>query len=182
MFRSKKSQIKNLWNNQISLCFSLFYVCIILLEGGCAVGTTNVKIYVPLASIDVKFSFTISTDPNTESRLSPLTAINIYVPRDEKFGPLKMSDVVAYGLKAIAHFLKPELEAQLDRTPNEFDSLQDILKLYEGGVELPKGFLENIRDSIPTEVLKEIIRTDSEGLLKFPVPQVIKGTLYTCNL
>ncbi|KAF5463410.1 hypothetical protein F2P56_019327 [Juglans regia] len=113
------------------------------------------------------------TDPNTESRLNLLMALNIYVPRDERFGPLKISDVFAYGLKAIAHILKPEL-SQLDCTPNEFDSLQDVLKLYEGGIELPKGLRENIRDIVPEEMLKEIIRTDSEGLLKFPVPEVIK--------
>ncbi|KAG7968531.1 hypothetical protein I3843_08G159200 [Carya illinoinensis] len=113
-------------------------------------------------------------DPNTESRLNPLMALNIYVPRDEKFGPLKISDVFAFGLKAIAHILKPEL-SQLDFTPNEFDSLQDVLKLYKGGIELPKVLRENIRNIVPKEVLKEIIRTDSEGLLKFPVPQVIKG-------
>ncbi|KAF5454042.1 hypothetical protein F2P56_023739 [Juglans regia] len=114
------------------------------------------------------------TDPNTESRLNLLMSINIYVPRDERFGHLKMSDFLAYALKGIAQFLKPELEDLVDSSPNEFDSIQDILKLYDGGIELPNGLLENIRDKIPAEMLKEIFRTDGEGLLKFPVPQVIK--------
>lgn len=108
-------------------------------------------------------------------------SINVYVPRDERFGHLKFSDALAYGLKAIAQFLKPELEAPFDRTPNEFDSLQDILNLYEGGIALPNDLLENIRDHISAEMLKELLRTDGERLLKFPLPQVIKGTSYICN-
>lgn len=63
-------------------------------------------------------------------------------------------------------------------TPNEFDSFEDVLKLYEGGVELPEGLLKSIRDSAPAEIIKEIFRTDGERLLKFPVPQVIKGRIY----
>lgn len=125
----------------------------------------------------LKISIIVSTDSNTESRLNLLMSINIYVPRDERFGHLKMSDFLAYALKLIAQFLKPELEDLVDSTRNEFDSLRDILKLYDGGIELPKGLLENIRNKIPAEMLKEIFRTDGEGLLKFPVPQVIKGIL-----
>ena len=122
----------------------------------------------------------ISTDHNTESRLNPLLSINIYVPRDERFGHLKMSDFVAYALKGIAQFLKPELEDAFSN--NEFESLEDILKLYEGGIKVPSGLLENIRKNIPAEMLKEIFRTDGEELLKYPVPQVIKGTLYNWTL
>ena len=122
----------------------------------------------------------ISTDRNTESRLNPLLSINIYVPRDERFGHLKMSDFVAYALKGIAQFLKPELEDAFSN--NEFESLEDILKLYEGGIKVPSGLLENIRKNIPAEMLKEIFRTDGEELLKYPVPQVIKGTLYNWTL
>ncbi|KAM4108350.1 hypothetical protein ACB094_03G038600 [Castanea mollissima] len=80
------------------------------------------------------------TDRNTESRLNPLLSIIIYVPRDERFGHLKMSDFVAYALKGIAH-----------------------------------GLFENI----PAEMLKEIFRTDGEGFLKYPVPQVINSAWMT---
>ncbi|GMY21576.1 probable linoleate 9S-lipoxygenase 5 [Fagus crenata] len=113
-------------------------------------------------------------DPKIETRLNPLLSINIYVLRDERFGHLKMSNFVAFALKAIAQFLKPELETAFSSTPNEFDKLQDILNLYEGGIELPNDLLQNIRKNIPGETLKEIFRTDGEGVLKFPVAQVIK--------
>jgi linoleate 9S-lipoxygenase len=117
------------------------------------------------------------TDPNSESRVKHLINSNMYVPRDDRFGHLKMSDFLAYGVKSIAQFIKPELESIFDSTPNEFDSFQDVHKLYEGGIKLPGSLLENIRDNVPAELLKQIFPTDGEGLLKYPMPQVIKGII-----
>ena len=117
------------------------------------------------------------TDPNTESRLQILMSLNVYVPRDERFGHLKMSDFLAYALKSVAQVIKPELESQFDSTPTEFDSFEDVLNIYEGGIKLPKGLLDNIRENIPAEMLKEIFRTDGERFLKYPLPQVIKGIM-----
>lgn len=114
-------------------------------------------------------------DPKTESRLPLVMSLNIYVPRDERFGHLKMSDFLAYALKSIVQFLLPEFEALCDITPNEFDSFQDVLDLYEGGIKVPEGpLLDKIKDNIPLEMLKELVRTDGEHLFKFPMPQVIK--------
>ena len=104
-------------------------------------------------------------------------SLNIYVPRDERFGHLKLSDFLAYALKAVGQFLKPELESLFDSTPSEFDSFKDVLKLYEGGIKLPDGLLKDIRDNIPAEMLKEVFPTDGEGLLNYPMPQVIKGII-----
>ncbi|CAK7340716.1 unnamed protein product [Dovyalis caffra] len=114
------------------------------------------------------------SDPSRESRLQLLMSLNIYVPRDERFGHLKLADFLGYALKSIAQVVKPELEDLFDSTRNEFDSFDDILKLYEGGIELPDGPLENIKKNIPSEMLKEIFRTDGENLFKFPKPQVIQ--------
>lgn len=102
-------------------------------------------------------------------------SLDIYVPRDERFGHLKMSDFLAYALKSVAQFIRPELEALFDDTPNEFDSFEDVLKLYEGGIPLPEGFLKDIGDNIPLEMIREIFRTDGAELLRFSMPQVIKG-------
>ncbi|KAH7846856.1 hypothetical protein Vadar_018932 [Vaccinium darrowii] len=113
------------------------------------------------------------TDPETESRLPLLLSLNIYVPRDERFGHLKMSDFLAYALKVIPQFLVPEFEA-LCSNHNEFDSFADTLELYEGGIKLPEGpLLDDITENIPFEMLKELVQTDGEGLFKFPMPQVI---------
>ncbi|KAI9084758.1 hypothetical protein K1719_033164 [Acacia pycnantha] len=114
------------------------------------------------------------SDPNTESRLSLAMSLNIYVPRDERFGHLKLADFLAYALKSVVQVLKPELESLFDSTPNEFDSFEDVIKLYEGGIKVPEGILKDIRDNIQAELLKEILRTDGAKLLKFPTPLVIK--------
>ncbi|XP_059288645.1 probable linoleate 9S-lipoxygenase 5 [Lycium ferocissimum] len=114
-------------------------------------------------------------DPNSESRIPLLKSLDIYVPRDERFGHIKLSDFLTYALKSIVQFLIPEFQALFDSTPNEFDSFEDVLRLYEGGIKLPQGpFLKALVDSIPLEILKEIIRTDGEGKFKFPTPQVIQ--------
>ncbi|XP_015968584.1 probable linoleate 9S-lipoxygenase 5 [Arachis duranensis] len=116
-----------------------------------------------------------SSDVNTESRLNLLLSLDIYVPRDERFGHLKMADFLAYALKAIVQVLKPELESLFDKTPNEFDSLEDVLKIYEGGIKVPEGILKDIRDNIPLEMLKEILNSDGGGFLEYPMPQVIQA-------
>ncbi|ESW04996.1 hypothetical protein PHAVU_011G143000 [Phaseolus vulgaris] len=54
------------------------------------------------------------------------------------------------------------------------DSFKDVFKLYVGGIKVSEGILKNVRDKIPAELLKELLRTDGERFLKFPVPQVIK--------
>nr|BAH57745.1 lipoxygenase [Actinidia arguta] len=115
------------------------------------------------------------SDPNTESRL-PLLSLDIYVPRDERFSPVKMSDFLAYALKSLGQVLLPELASLFDKTINEFDTFQDVLNLYEGGLKLPNGVpISKIKDCIPWEMLKELLRSDGERLLKFPMPDVIKA-------
>ncbi|XP_015083864.1 probable linoleate 9S-lipoxygenase 5 [Solanum pennellii] len=116
-----------------------------------------------------------TADPKSESRIPLLMSLDIYVPRDERFGHIKLSDFLTYALKSIVQFLIPEFQALFDSTPDEFDSFEDVMKLYEGGIKLPQGpFLKALTDSIPLEILKEIIRTDGEGKFKFPTPQVLE--------
>lgn len=105
-------------------------------------------------------------------------SLDIYVPRDERFGHIKLSDFLTFALKSIVQLLLPEFKALFDSTPNEFDSFEDVLKLYEGGIKLPQGpLLKAITDSIPLEILKELLRSDGEGLFKYPTPQVIQGII-----
>ena len=121
----------------------------------------------------------IFVDPNTESRLNLAMSLNIYVPRDERFGHLKLADFLAYALKSVVQVLQPELESLFDSTRNEFDSFEDVFKLYEGGIKVPEGILKDIRSTIHAEFLREILRTDGEPLLKYPTPLVIKGLILT---
>ncbi|KAM7473765.1 hypothetical protein LguiB_021008 [Lonicera macranthoides] len=115
------------------------------------------------------------TDPDTESRLPLYQSLKIYVPRDERFSQMKMSDFASYALKSIFQFLVPEFEALFDKTRDEFDKIEDVLKLYEGRINLSNShLLDTMREHIPIELIKELLRTDGEPVFKFPVPQVIE--------
>eukprot|EP01018_Ginkgo_biloba_P032518 Gb_27755 [translate_table: standard] len=114
------------------------------------------------------------TDPATESRL-PSISLNIFVPRDERFGHLKLSDFLADGIKSIVQFLLPELQSGFESTANEFDSFEDIMKLYKYGIKLPDSPTQDAaKDHISLELIKELITSrDGEKFLKYPYPQVI---------
>ncbi|KAK0599814.1 hypothetical protein LWI29_008886 [Acer saccharum] len=113
-----------------------------------------------------------------QNQMPPLMSLTVYVPRNERFGHLKMSDFLAYALKVVVQFVKRALEA-FDSTMNEFDSFEDVLKLFEGGFVLPgSSLLDDIGKNIPFEMLKEILRSDGEKLFEFPTPQVIKEDKY----
>ncbi|KAJ6431411.1 hypothetical protein OIU84_018819 [Salix udensis] len=62
-----------------------------------------------------------------------------------------------------------EIKSLCDKTINEFETFEDVLNLYEGGIKLPNNpTLCKIRDRIPWEMLKELVRNDGERFLKFP--------------
>lgn len=97
---------------------------------------------------------------------------------------MKFSDFLAYALKSLVQILLPELRSLCDKTINEFDTFEDVLDLYEGGIKLPNGpTLKKLRDRVPWELLKELLRSDGERFLKFPMPDVIKGiSLLFCKV
>jgi linoleate 9S-lipoxygenase len=107
----------------------------------------------------------------------------IYVPRDEAFGHLKMSDFLGYSIKAIAKGIVPAARTYVDTTPKEFDSFQDIIRsLYEGGLQLPNiPALEEMRRLFPLQLIKDLLPQGGDYLLKLPMPQIIEG-LYTYYL
>ena len=76
----------------------------------------------------------------------------------------------------------PELKSICDKTPNEFDTFDDVLNLYEGGFKLPQSTLNKLQDRIPWAMLKELVRTDGEGFLRLPMPDVIKGMVSQLKL
>uniref|UniRef100_A0A0E0KHV4 Lipoxygenase n=1 Tax=Oryza punctata TaxID=4537 RepID=A0A0E0KHV4_ORYPU len=114
-----------------------------------------------------------TTDPDSESRLSLVE--QIYVPRDERFGHLKMADFLGYSIKAIAEGIVPAIRTYVDTTPGEFDSFQDILDLYEGGLKLPDvPALEELRKRFPLQLVKDLLPAAGDYILKLPMPQIIK--------
>ncbi|XP_026448665.1 probable linoleate 9S-lipoxygenase 5 [Papaver somniferum] len=114
-------------------------------------------------------------DPNYETRMFLLN-LNIYVPRDEKFSQLKFSDFLAYAVKAVGQVIRPEIKAIFDKTPNEFDTFDDVLHLYEGYQGRPKNSnLLNSSCGINLQLIKEVFRSDGAKPLKFPKPEVIQA-------
>ncbi|KAF5786360.1 putative linoleate 9S-lipoxygenase [Helianthus annuus] len=113
------------------------------------------------------------TDPNSEKRLF-LLSLNIYVPRDERFNHIKFSDFLGYAAKSIGQVVRPEVKAVFDRTPNEFDSFDDVMKLYKGWFNLPKHTVKKIRKHTNLELVRELLRNDGEKPFTFPMPDVIK--------
>lgn len=108
------------------------------------------------------FIHNVLSDPKTESGL-PLPHLNIYVPQDERFGHLKLSDFLAYALKSACNALVPILNALFDKTPTEFDSFQDVLSLYKEGIRLLDfEVIEEIKDRTPFELIKEFATTDGD--------------------
>lgn len=119
-------------------------------------------------------------DPKTESRLNDIVALDIYVPRDERFGHLKMSDFLGYSLKSLALSTIPKLRAKFDDTANEFDSMEDVMKLFEGGLPLPNTpFLDFIHENDPFALIKAFFsKKDGEQFLKFPLPDILRDDKY----
>ncbi|KAF5786358.1 putative linoleate 13S-lipoxygenase [Helianthus annuus] len=110
------------------------------------------------------------TDPDSEKRLCLLN-LNIYVPRDERFSHIKFSDFSAYAAKSIGQVIQAEFRAIFDKTPTEFDSFRDIMKLYG---DAPKNAAKKMRKNINLEFVRELLRNDGEKLFKFPKPDVLK--------
>ena len=85
----------------------------------------------------------------------------IYVPKDEKFSHVKLSDFLAYGLKAIPQNLFPFFEAYCGNPPKEFTSFKEVQSLYDGPLS----------NCILDERLK--------SLFEYPTPQVIQSIKYS---
>nr|CAD1837618.1 unnamed protein product [Ananas comosus var. bracteatus] len=118
----------------------------------------------------------LEIDPNSESQL-PLLSLDIYVPRDERFGHLKMADFLTYALKAVPQSILPLLESISNATPFKFDSFDDVLKLYDGGIPVPKiSLFDELREKNPIEMIEELLHTKgNQRLRKLPKPQVIQA-------
>ena len=87
-----------------------------------------------------------------------------YVPRDENFSDQKILEFAQLSKTALGGSLGPlVLSMYLNTTSNEFNGIEEVLKMYEGGVNLPISITGNTPPSA----------------LNFPTPDVIKGSNYS---
>jgi linoleate 9S-lipoxygenase len=116
------------------------------------------------------------TDPDCESRLTILdVGQSNYVPRDERFGHIKSADFLGYSIKALVGGIVPALKGYVGV---EFNSFNDIIRLYEGGIKVPDvPALREIRKQFPLQLIKDIMPVGGDFLLKLPMPKIIKGLL-----
>lgn len=87
-----------------------------------------------------------------------------------------MADFLGDSVKSLSQTGVGLVGAVVDKTPKEFDSFQDVTKMFEGGIRLPQSQIINqLRESVPSEFLKTVFRSDGAPILKFPMPDLIKG-------
>lgn len=108
-----------------------------------------------------------------------MLGLTIYVPRDENFGHLKMSDFLGFALKSLSSTVQPELVNLINITPGEFDKFQDVHDLYEGGFPVPLNVFRNLTEAFTPPMFQELLRNDGERFLKFSPPQVVRGKILT---
>ncbi|XP_021742502.1 probable linoleate 9S-lipoxygenase 5 [Chenopodium quinoa] len=114
-------------------------------------------------------------DPHTETRLPLAKAKDVYVPRDEKFGHLKLSDFMGDTVKSISQGIFGALDAIFDWTPAKFHNFKEVHELYEGAIKLQDNSLfDKIRNWVPTAFLKALFRSDGADFLNYPKPDIIK--------
>lgn len=113
----------------------------------------------------------------TETRHKVIN-LDFYVPPDERFSPMKLSEFITNSLQAILHFVVPEVKSLLQGNFRNFESFDQITKdLYAGNRSyiLEGIVMEKLKTFLPEELFKEVVRLAKANPVKFPVPEVIAG-------
>ncbi|XP_073006726.1 linoleate 9S-lipoxygenase A-like [Typha latifolia] len=120
-------------------------------------------------------------DGVTEKR-HKLINLDFYVPPDERFNPVKLSEFITNAVQAVVHFVIPEVGSLLQGDITNFKSFDQLTKdLYskkdQQEKRQPSAFegviMEKLKPLIPEEIYKEVASKIKEHPVKFPVPQVI---------
>lgn len=104
--------------------------------------------------------------------------LDFYVPPDERFSPIKLSEFITISLQAIIHFVIPEVKSLFHRDRGNFESFEEVTKdLFAGrqSHHIEGMVMNKLKTFLPEELYKEVIRMTKENPVKFPVPQVIAG-------
>ncbi|XP_008791769.1 probable linoleate 9S-lipoxygenase 4 [Phoenix dactylifera] len=116
-----------------------------------------------------------SKDRATETR-NKIINLDFYVPPDEHFSPIKLSEFIWNSIQAVVHFVIPELKSFFQRDLLNFESFAQIKKdLYHGEHNrVIEGFvMQKLKDFLPQDLYHKVSKVIKENPIKFPVPQVI---------
>ncbi|GLJ05608.1 hypothetical protein SUGI_0021070 [Cryptomeria japonica] len=112
------------------------------------------------------------TDGKFES-LPLLPTTQFFVPPDEKFPHINLSDYRANLVRAFVKKVVPTLKSIFG---DKFNSLQDVKDIYSKGI--PKSInsvMDLSRDIIPLQMVKGLLSTEDQAIINFTVPQVFKA-------
>lgn len=133
--------------------------------------------------------FLLLLDPKTEKRYTNEYGV-FYVPSDERFDYVKMSDNKADLAKAGGHIAQTKIEAKFFNKTN-FESIADVKKLFAPKGEitglnnvLPDKVDVAVKDQHPLRFLNELTAKRADGqkakAFRFPIPQILKSM--TCSI
>lgn len=109
-----------------------------------------------------------------------------YIPTDERFDYVKLSDNKADMVRAAGHAISSKIQAKLSKKTS-FESVEEVKKLYApkgkfaGGINhvLPAKADVDTHEQHPLVFLKELTAKRNDGeknnILLFPIPQIIQG-------
>ncbi|THU44469.1 hypothetical protein C4D60_Mb02t07710 [Musa balbisiana] len=111
----------------------------------------------------------------TETRKKVIN-LDFYVPPDDRFSPVKLSEFISNSIRAIVHFVIPEVKSVFEGSIRNFESFGQMRKdLYSSHRRsiLEGVVMEKLKALLPEEFIKEVVRVVKENPLKFPIPEVI---------
>ncbi|BFI25534.1 lipoxygenase [Marchantia polymorpha subsp. ruderalis] len=121
-------------------------------------------------------------DRSKESRLEG--KVVPYVPRDEAFEAVKQESYFSTAIRGLVHQSMPKLRDHFFGSSDEFESFEEIDRLYCEGVELKKvdanEFLRMLEDTPLNGMLPDIVRAvtsaagaEQPSVLRYPRPQLL---------
>ncbi|KAG0579870.1 hypothetical protein KC19_4G130100 [Ceratodon purpureus] len=129
-------------------------------------------------------------DPTKESRQPGEERFGLYIPRDERFEPIKQTNFIANTLRGVVHASLPKLRDLFDETPGEFDAFRDFDKLYYQGLDVGQEIREEAEKKAGIPPFLKGLRANEEESLemtrernlfldRLPIPDYVREVVRT---
>lgn len=116
-------------------------------------------------------------DTRAERRLRGWFNMDIYVPPDERFSQQKLSQFTTNAIRAAVHFLMPEAGAIFNQETSNFESFDQIHRLFVGNRDqsVDGWVVERLKQELPDDLFKKFKQVIKESPVKFPLPRIVEG-------